>query len=137
MEYFGGRSYRGILYECLHLLYLSKSSRNEMKTINIARDFSRTPGARYREDGPFSGQEFRETFLEPLFPSGQPDQKITIELDGTEGYGTSFLEESFGGLARKYGKSVCNEYLAFVSLDEPLLVDEIKKYIDESDRQGK
>ena len=33
--------------------------------INIAVDFSRIPGARYPEEGDFSGQEFRQTILLP------------------------------------------------------------------------
>ena len=33
--------------------------------INIALDFSRIPGARYPEEGDFSGQEFRQKILLP------------------------------------------------------------------------
>lgn len=32
--------------------------------INIAIEYSRTPGARYISDGPFSGEDFRDNFLE-------------------------------------------------------------------------
>ena len=34
-----------------------------MKTINIANDFSVFPGGRYRSDGEFSGEEFRDNIL--------------------------------------------------------------------------
>ena len=30
-------------------------------TIRISSDFSETPGARYRSEGDFSGEEFRDT----------------------------------------------------------------------------
>ena len=33
--------------------------------INIAKDFSPIPGARYPIEGDFSGQEFRQTILAP------------------------------------------------------------------------
>jgi hypothetical protein len=104
-----------------------------MHTINIAKQFTETPGARYKTDGPFSGQLFREQFLEPLFRDAEDQSPITIVLDGTAGYGTSFLEEAFGGLARDYGKERCLRRLQFVSSDEPLLIDEIKGYINESE----
>ena len=100
-----------------------------MKVINIARDFSDAPGARYYEDGPNSGQEFREKILEPAFLE---NDKITIILDGTEGYATSFLEESFGGLARRYSPNKVVEKIKFVSEEDPLLVDEILGYIQEA-----
>lgn len=35
--------------------------------INIRTDFSDSPGARYRKDGPHSGEEFFEEHLKPKF----------------------------------------------------------------------
>jgi hypothetical protein len=67
-------------------------------TIEIARDFSRTPGPRFRSLGPYSGEEFRERLVDAL--SASPDGTVEVVLDGTEGYGSSFLEEAFGGLVR-------------------------------------
>jgi hypothetical protein len=64
--------------------------------INIARDFSRSPVGRFREDGPHSGQAFREDVLVPSLAKGD----VVIILDGTDGYPSSFLEEAFGGLVR-------------------------------------
>ena len=37
------------------------------ETISIAKDFSNRLGARYRKDGPYSGQEFLESHLKPAF----------------------------------------------------------------------
>lgn len=98
--------------------------------ITIAKDFSIYPGARYRADGDYSGQEFFEDILEPKFQSLTENQVLTIDLDGTEGYATSFLDEAFGGLARKYGKDNVIKKLVFISLQEPYLIDEIKSYIN-------
>ena len=100
--------------------------------INICNDFSETPGARYRYEGDFSGEEFRETQLAPKYNEARRKrEKLIIELDGGYGYPTSFLEEAFGGLVREYDydpKEV-NETLEFISNDEPSLEAEIRGYI--------
>jgi hypothetical protein len=70
-----------------------------MKVIHIAREFSPYPVGRFYEDGPDSGQRFRETFLEPPLAAGD---SIQVDLSGTEGYGSSFLDEAFGGVVRKF-----------------------------------
>lgn len=57
-------------------------------------------------------------------------ENLTIDLDGTSGYGTSFLEEVFGGLIREEHFSYENlQILNFVSLEEPELIDEINQDI--------
>ena len=62
--------------------------------INIAVDFSRIPGARYPEEGDFSGQEFRQTILLPKLQEAiKKKEMLTINLDGTAGLGRSYLEE--------------------------------------------
>jgi len=68
-----------------------------MSTIHVARDFSSTPGGRTPEFGPASGQEFRKLLEQALESS---DDEVSVILDGVEGYGSSFLEEAFGGLIR-------------------------------------
>lgn len=73
--------------------------------IKIADDFSMTPGARSESDGPFPGVTFRKEFLEKFFEnSSYHDYIVHVDLDGTEGYATSFLSESFEKLAVMYGK---------------------------------
>jgi len=98
--------------------------------INV-KDFSKTPGSRYKEEGDFSGEEFRESILEPKFEEAlKSNNRIIINLDGTIGYGTSWLEEVFGGLARKYGKEKVNEIIDIISDEEPYLIEDIKGYIN-------
>lgn len=98
--------------------------------VSVAKDFSKTPGSRYKKEGKFSGEEFRQNILDEKFKQAlDKGKKIVINLDGTFGYGTSFLEEAFGGLARKYRKSNILEYMEFISEEEPYLIDDIKKYI--------
>jgi hypothetical protein len=99
--------------------------------IDIAKDYTTTPGGRYVTDGKFSGEDFRNQYLEKFFKN-QEDVRITINLDGTEGYPTSFLEECFGGLSRKYGKELCEKILNFKSEEDTLLIKEIKSYINDA-----
>ena len=68
-----------------------------MQTISVVSNFSQFPGGRYRRDGKWSGEEFREKFLVPALAA---KTEITVNLDGTSGYPSSFLEEAFGGLVR-------------------------------------
>jgi hypothetical protein len=108
-----------------------------MITLNIALQYTKTPGARYRIDGPYSGEDFRVTMLEPHFLDKHNKEPITIVLDGVEGFATSFLEEAFGGLARKYGTAVVQDRLHFVSSEDPGLIDEIVQYIQKAEGKRK
>lgn len=94
------------------------------------RDFTNTPGARYKTDGDFSGEWFLFDILLPKFEVALKEKKkLLVDLDGTQGYATSFLEEAFGGLSRKYGVRDVINTLQFKSDDEPELCEEIVEYI--------
>jgi hypothetical protein len=101
--------------------------------ISVARDFSQTPGPRSIEEGDFSGEQFLASVLQPQFIEAiATGKKLTIDLDGTEGYATSFLEAAFGGLARLYDPSQILETMIFKCEDEPYLAQEITKYIKDA-----
>ena len=68
-----------------------------MKKVQIGKDYSDAPAGRYRTDGPFSGERFREDILIPELAS---NDVVEVDLSGVAGYGSSFLEEVFGGLVR-------------------------------------
>jgi hypothetical protein len=101
--------------------------------VKISKDFTTTPGARYYEDGPFSGQEFFEKKLNDSFQQAiSSNQKLFVDLDGTdgtEGYATSFLDEAFRRLALQHGKDAVLKNLVIISHEEPDWIAEIKKYI--------
>lgn len=102
----------------------------------IARDFSTVPGARYPEEGDFSGHEFRNNVLIPKIKEAISNQvHLLIDLDGTAGYGTSFLEEAFGGLIRidNYSLSVLENLFIFKSEEDPEYINEIKDYMKDAD----
>ena len=101
-----------------------------MKKICISKEYSETLGARYIEEGKFSGEDFRENFLLPRFQEALSNgETIQINLDGGYGNPVSFVEEAFGGLARKYGTEKVLKVLSFESNDEPSLINEIMGYI--------
>ena len=102
--------------------------------LDIAKDFSRCPGARYPDEGDNSGQEFRNNYLKPKIQEAlEKGVRLKIILDGSAGYSTAFLEDAFGGLVREDGFSL--EQLGiidYVSDEDPTYIDDIKAYIDDA-----
>lgn len=103
-------------------------------TISIAKDFTRFPSGRYVRNGETSGEAFRQKFLEPHLRDGQ---QVEVDLDGTVGYGSSFLEEAFGGLVRALRMPADRllSMLKVVTTDETLR-EEITDYIREAGRRA-
>ncbi|OOE66541.1 DUF4325 domain-containing protein [Salinivibrio sp. IB868] len=118
-----------------------------MLYLNIA-DFTRYPGPRYIHIGPNSGEEFRERFL---IKSLEKDSKVSINFDGVLGYGSSFLEEIFGGVVRAMpshpktehpngDEIVKHDFLTLdmidflkenlVSHEDPSVIEEVTEYIN-------
>jgi hypothetical protein len=71
------------------------------KSVSLARDFSRFPGPRFIKQGPHSGELFRRKLLDWL----KRYDRIVVDLDGTTGIGSSFIDEAFGGLIFAEGMS--------------------------------
>lgn len=103
--------------------------------VSVAKDFSRFPSGRYVRNGDTSGEAFRERFLVPSLREGRA---IEVDLDGTVGYGSSFLEEAFGGTVRSLTLSA-ERVLELLSLksSDPELVAEIREYIAEASERLK
>ncbi len=99
-------------------------------SINIGRDFSRYPAGRYPADGKYNGQTFRRKHLVPAL---QRFDKVDIFLDDAVDYGSSFLEEAFGGLVRveHIDKSIILTKLDLHS-DFSYLIAEIREYIKDA-----
>ena len=98
--------------------------------ISIAKNFSRVPAGRFREDGPTSGQQFRDDIL---IPALRKDDVVEVDLDGVEGYGSSFLEEAFGGLVRSgFAAADLHKKLKIKTVDEAWRM-EVWSYIDQTD----
>lgn len=88
-------------------------------TISIANDFSEFPGGRYPEDGPFNGTTFRNKHLVPHFRDGK---NVVVSFDNVAGFGSSFLEEAFGGLVREnqFNIDMLESHLKLVSSEEEI-----------------
>lgn len=101
--------------------------------LKVSEEFTKSPGPRYVIEGDFSGQVFYNTLLKTKYIEAvEKDCKLIINLDGTYGYGTSFLEEAFGGLVRDGFENVWDR-IEIVTLEEDYLEDDIKKYIQEAE----
>lgn len=117
-----------------------------MKTMNtvktefkISKDFSVTPGPRFIDEGEYSGELLRKSHLIPAITEVMKSGgKLIVDLDGTHGYLTSFLEEAFGGLIREDGISLSsiNDTLEFISTEEAYLLDDIEEYLQEADSES-
>jgi len=99
----------------------------ETVAVNIGKQFSRFPSGRTPDDSAFSGQAFREKFLLNPLKEGK---SLVIELDDAVSYGSSFLEEAFGGLVRVCGfaRDFVASKIQFKSFDDAL-IEEIESYI--------
>ena len=86
--------------------------------INISNDFSRFPSGRYKTDGKFSGEHFREDYLLPYL---KKHDRVVVDINDVRGYGSSFLEEAFGGLIR-------NKYFSIKELMDRLEIVGDEKY---------
>ncbi|MGJ3648923.1 STAS-like domain-containing protein [Sphingomonas sp. GlSt437] len=98
---------------------------------SIARDFSRNPGPRLKSQGAASGEALREAIKRNLQNFAG---RIVIDLDGTAGFGSSFLDEAFAGLVRKgvLSRADAHRRLAFKSQIDPTYVTEIWEAIDDA-----
>ena len=77
----------------------SKKQPNEI-VIHVAHEFSNNLGGRKITDGKFSAEEFQNSFLIPAIEKN-PEQ-ITIILDELYGIPAAWLEETFGGIYRRF-----------------------------------
>lgn len=106
-----------------------------MKSIFVT-SFSEFPGPRYIDLGPFSGELFRKKVLLPEIEANQGE--ITVVLDGAFGYGSSFLDEAFGGLIRdgvpkEIVLKICDN---LISNDDPSLKLEVTQWVNEAIAHG-
>ena len=106
---------------------------NKLIMINIARDFSKYPGCRYKKDCMNSGEAFRDDMLWPILEDAIKNSDfVEVDLDGVAGYSASFLDEAFAGLVRKgkISKRDFNHYVHFKCDDDPYCITEIKEYVN-------
>ena len=109
-----------------------KTRNKETVIINIGKDYSAIPFGRYRTDSKFSAEKFRD---DVLIPALEKYDTVVIELDDVRmSYGSSFLEETFGGLVRRgfSAKDILRKIKVETELDD--YRTEIKNYIDRAEK---
>lgn len=106
--------------------------------IKVAKDFSKTPGARFKNDGSNSGEEFYEKILKPKYIEAlKKKEKLSVDLDGTHGYASSFLNEAFGRLSNeclnngKFDPDFILRNIEIISFEIPDYRDDAMKAIRE------
>lgn len=92
-----------------------------VKTIKL-RDWTRFPGGRFKEDGEFSGEEFRQEFL-------SEELEYCIDFNGVFTVGWSFLDESLGHIASQIGEDKFRKRFTFIADDDPDILSEIDTVI--------
>lgn len=98
-------------------------------TIRVA-DWTTTPGPRERKHGLWSAEQFCDEVLGAPFAEAVEDgAKVIVDLDGVAGYLPSFLEETFGGLARKYTSEVVAKHLEIICDDDRITLEEAWDYV--------
>jgi len=96
--------------------------------LSVARDLSRFPAGRFKkEHGIHSGEAFKELIAKKL----QENDTVTVLLNDTMGFGSSWIEEAFGGLVRDniFSASDLHKKLT-IEADDKSLITEAWSYID-------
>lgn len=105
-----------------------------MVKIKLSTDFSATPGGRLITEGDFSGELFRDNLLLEKYEEAERNNTLLeVDFDDCYGVGTSFLEEAFGGLVRKYHKHGILKQLKIVAIEDETIPGNIKKYVEEAE----
>lgn len=106
---------------------------NQIK-IEIAKDFSSTPGPRYRQNGRFSGEEFLDTILKDKFLEAEREnKKLVVNVDGLAGYPSSFIDGSFGELIRNFGRKRVEKTLKIEAQIDDFAIKEIEYCLETAD----
>lgn len=104
--------------------------------IKIAKDFSENPGGRYIEEGDYSGELFRDQLLYPTYQEAlRQNQNLVVDFDGCFGFGTSFLEEAFGGIVRKYKIRGLLKRITLISTEDETIPELISKYVNAEEKK--
>ena len=108
----------------------------KVKKLSMSCGLPEFPGGRYRTDGPHSGEAFRDDELVPALRDETRYVRVSVVFDGVAGFGSSFLEEAFGGLVRVHNMSreFLDRRLSISTSDEGLkdYVSRAKEYIEKA-----
>lgn len=90
-----------------------------MNKIRIV-DFTEYPGLRHCNISEASGEEYYHKILNKEFAKSLGEGSILqVDLDDTDGYASSFLDEAFGNLVYDFTLDVVKKHIQIVSNLEP------------------
>jgi len=97
-----------------------------MKTISVLDNFSESPALRHCNISDKSGEEFYHKVLNKEFKEAyEKNEKLTVNLDATAGYASSFLDEAFGNLVYDFTLDIVKSKIEIISEQEPYWKDMI------------
>lgn len=97
--------------------------------LNIIQ-YSEYPGPRYSSQGDCSGEDFYHKRLNLAFAQAfLEDEPLIVNLDGTAGYASSFLDEAFGNLVFDFTLQNVNPRIKIISNQEPDWIEMIKSEV--------
>lgn len=99
-------------------------------------DFDEFPGLRHCSISENSGEEYYHKVLNKTFKEAyEAKEELVVDLDGTDAYASSFLDEAFGNLVYDFTLSQVEKRIKIISLDEPhwikMIEDETYKQWEE------
>ena len=103
-------------------------NKKEKIIYNFAKEFTSTPGPRYKRLGDSSGEEFRDDILKKLL-----NEYEIIEIDGSDiitSFNPSFLSEAFVPLLIKMGKDEFFRRIKLYSKTNPRLEEKFRQYVE-------
>jgi hypothetical protein len=103
-----------------------------MREIVFTKEFTDTPGGRFRKHGDWSGEQFRQDFLEPAL---RDNDFVVLDLNGAFGFPSSFIDEAFGVLVERVGIATIRQKLRVKLTDDPVTLRKIEKAFSEHRRQ--
>ncbi|MCC7467196.1 MAG: STAS-like domain-containing protein [Saprospiraceae bacterium] len=91
-----------------------------MKRVSILDDFSEFPNLRHCNISDNSGEEFYHRVLNQAFKEAyEANKKLSVNLDNTAGYASSFLDEAFGNLVYDFSLDIIESRIEIISDQEP------------------
>lgn len=83
-------------------------------------DFDEFPGLRHCSISENSGEEYYHKVLNKAFKNAyEKNEKLVVDLDGTDAYASSFLDEAFGNLVYDFSLANVKRLVEIISTDEP------------------
>lgn len=107
---------------------ISRKGSPKAVIVSVSKDFTKVPRGK---EGLESGSEFRYKVLLPKLEKVKARGTLYIDLDGTVGYSSAFLEGAFRGIKKNLGSNpFIRKRVRIISNDEPALKEEVLRYIN-------